>query len=335
MKTTRALLVVLAVCLLAAPVAGHVPKFTGNNTSPEHAQQVSDAVKSWSFYDRLDHGQVRYYQFSLDAGQRLRVGTLTPHSGPFAPGIVVMSPALNASGPVPKGVTVPKGMGWFVVPGKRPKRASYEPFAPSANYQTANVDRPVKTNRTYLVAIYEASNRSGKVNVALGSSEEFTPTEYATVPFDLVQARLWAGQNPLVLLAPWLLTLVAGMAFVRRRWRENWDSTVVRGTFVGAGLLVLGSAVNTAAQTILALTVTGLTAGALVTAAFVVVPLVCGAWILGVAVREDPTFSMRTRLGLAFVAVASLLTWAGFVVAPAALVVTALLPWRILAGKPT
>jgi len=330
MNTIRAGLAVLAVCVLAAPVAGHVPSFPEDNTTPERALQVPDAVKSWSFYDRLDRGQVRYYQFSLDAGERLRVGTFTPQSGAFAPSLVVMSPASNATDTVPAGLTVPEGMGRVVVAGERPERASYEPFAPSANYHTADVDHPVESDRTYLVAVYEASNRSGQVGVTVGYAEQFSPTEYVTVPFDLVQVRLWSGQHPLVLLAPWLLTLVAGVAFVRRRRRQDWDTPVVRGALVVAGLLILGSAVSTTAQTALALSKTGPTAGALVTAAFVVVPLVCGTWILGTAVRGDPPSAGRIRVGLTIAAVATLATWAGFVVAPAALLVLALLPRRTL-----
>jgi hypothetical protein len=329
MKTIRAGLVVLVLCLLATPVAGHVPSFPEDNTTPERALEVPDAVKSWSFYDRLEPGQVRYYAFSLDAGERLRVGTFTPQDGAFTPSLVVMSPALDTSGPVPEAVTVPDGMGHVVVAGERPERASYEPFAPSANYHTTDVDRVVETDRTYLVAVYESDDRSGRVGVALGYSEEFSPVEYATVPFDLVQTRLWAGQHPVVLVVPWLLTLLAGAPFVRRRW-DDVDRPLVRGLLVAAGLLVLGSAVSTAAQTVLALATTGPTASALVTAAFVVVPLVCGAWVLGVAVRDDLAFSVRTRLGLAVAGLTALATWAGFLLAPAALVALSLFPGRIL-----
>ncbi|MEF8851316.1 MAG: hypothetical protein V5A28_02700 [Haloarculaceae archaeon] len=328
MNTTRAGLVVLVVCLLAVPAAAHVPSFPDDNTTPERALQVPDAVKSWSFYDRLDRGQARYYRFSLDAGQRLRVGTFTPQSDAFTPSLMVMSPALNASGPAPPGVPVPEEMGWFVVAGERPGRATYEPFAPSANYHTADVDRPVETDRTYLVAVYEADNRSGQVGVALGYSEEFSPTEYAMVPFDLVQTRLWTGQHPLVLLAPWLLTLLGGAAFVRHRLPEDWNTPAVRGALVVAGLLVLGSAVSTAVQTVLALATTGPTAGVLVTAAFVVVPLACGIWVLRVALRDELVFPPRTRVGLAAASVAVLVTWAGFVVAPVILGALALLPTR-------
>jgi len=328
MNTSRATLVVLVVCLLAVPAAAHVPSFPEDNTTPERALDVPDAVKSWSFYDRLDRGQVRYYEFTLDSGERLRIGTFTPQDGSFTPSLVLMSPALNAADSVPLGVTVPDGMGSVVVPGERPERARYEPFAPSANYHTADVDRVVETDRTYLVAVYESENLSGQVGVALGYSEEFSPTEYVMVPFDLVQTRLWAGQHPVVLAAPWLLTLLAAVPLVRRRWDETWNSPVVRGVLVATGLLVLGSAVSTAAQMALALAKTGPTAGALVTAAFVVVPLVCGAWILAIALRDELAVPLRTRLGLAVAGLATLVTWAGFVVGPVLLVALAVLPER-------
>jgi hypothetical protein len=89
------------------------------------------------------------------------VSTFTPEGGPFTPSFVVMSESLGATGGVPDQVTVPEGMGTVVVEGERPQRASYEPFAPSANYQTASLDRPVETETTYLVAVYEPE-RAGR-----------------------------------------------------------------------------------------------------------------------------------------------------------------------------
>lgn len=330
MNPSRTGLTVLVLVLLATPATAHVPSFPTDNTAPERAVAVPDAVKSWSFYDRLDPGQVRYYRFSLAAGDRLRVSAFTPSGGAFTPSIALMSPALNASDPVPPGVVVPDGMGVDVVDGERPATATYELFAPSANYHTADVDRTVASDCTYLVAIYEPANRSGPVGVAVGSAEEFSPAEYVTVPFDLVRTHLWEGQHPLVAVGPWLLTLVAGAAVASRRWRDGWGRDAVRIALVGGGLLVAATGVNTLVQMAIALSKTGPTAGALVTSAFVVVPLLCGGWVLWVATRDSLALSAWTRVGLAVAAAASLVTWAGFILGPVALFALALLPARFL-----
>ncbi|MFB6184014.1 MAG: hypothetical protein ABEI96_05610 [Haloarculaceae archaeon] len=186
----------LVIALAATPALAHVPAFPADNTAPDRALGVPDAAKSWAFYDRLERGQVRYYRLRLDAGQRLRIGIYTPSPGPLTPSVVLLSRALDDREPVPPGVTVPPGMGTDVVEGERPASASYEPFAPSANYHTVDVDRSVDDGGTYLLAVYDPRNASGPVGVAVGYEEEFTPTEYLRVPFDLVRVHVWEGHTP-------------------------------------------------------------------------------------------------------------------------------------------
>ena len=331
MTRRRRLLALLAVGLLAAPVAAHVPSFPSDNTAPERALEVPDATKSWSFYDELAPGQVKYYRFTLKAGQRLRIGTFTPADGAFTPSLVVMSPSSNQSDPVPPGVVVPDGMGTVVVEGTRLDRPGYEPFTPAANYHTADVARRVDEETTVLLAVYEPANRSGPVGVAVGYREEFSPLEYASVPFDLVAIHRWAGQHPLVVFGPLLLTVLGGLTALVPRWRRRGSHRLLRYALGGAGVLILGSGVTTAVQMGIALSRTGPTAGALVTAAFVVVPVVGGGWSAWVSTRRDLAVPLRTRVGLAVAGVAALATWAGFLVGPAILVAVAAVPRRVLA----
>jgi len=329
MTLKKAGLVTLLVVLVATPALAHVPSFPDDNTTPERAVEVPNPVKSWSFYDRLDPGQVRYYRFSLLPGERLRVGTFTPQDNQFSPSVVLMSPSLNDSDAVPDGVTVPEGMGTEVIEGTRPASASYELFAPSANYHTVDVDRPVDGYRTYLVAVYEPANRSGQLGVTIGYTESFSTAEYLTVPFDLVQTHLWEGQHPLVAVGPFALAVVGGAVALSRR-RSDWRAQPARVGLAGAGLLIAATGVNTAVQTVLALAETGLTAGALVTAAFVVVPLLCGGWVLRVALREGG-LARVTRIGLVVTGAVSLVSWAGFIVGPVVVLGVAVLPGRFVA----
>ncbi|MFC6863232.1 hypothetical protein ACFQGE_07125 [Halomicroarcula sp. GCM10025817] len=328
MHSSRVALLVLALSLLATPALAHVPSFPSDNTTPESAVDVPDAAKSWSFYDHLDPGEAAYYRFSLSPGERLRVSTFTPDRGAFTPSFVVLSPSLDGTEGVPSQVTVPDGMGALVVAGDRPATPSYEPFSPSANYQTANLDRPVESETTYLVAVYEPANRSGQAGVAVGYREEFSPAEYARVPVDLVGVRLWEGQHPAFVAGPFLATVLAGLALGQRRLRGRRPRSLRRvGAGVG-GLLLLGSAAETVGQMALALSATGPTAGAVVTAVFAVVPLVAGAWAVRVALGTGPTTTLA-RAGLTVAAVLGVLTWAGYLVGPALLLAAAVAPMRV------
>lgn len=332
MKTIRAVLALLALLLLVSPALAHVPTFPADNTSPDRAVVVPDAAKSWSFYDRLEPGQARYYRFSLEAGQRLRVGTFTPAASGFTPGFVLLSPAIEGTDDVPAGVVVPEGMGARVVAGERPESASYEPFGPSANYHTAALDRPVETDTTYLLAVYEPADRAGQVGVALGYREQFSPTEYLTVPFDLVQTHLWEGQSPLLVYGPWMVTLLGGVALAWRREYEGLARPFAKWLGVAA-LLVGGTGVSAAMQMGLALAKTGPTASALVTAVFVVVPVLGGGWVLW-RLRDGLELTARTRVGLALVGVTALVTWAGFLAAPVVVLLAAVVPARFLDPRP-
>jgi hypothetical protein len=326
MRTHRVALVVVVLVLLAAPVAAHVPSFPENNNSPDDAVAVTDPVKSWSFYDSLDEGEVKYYRVTLESGERLRVGTFTPRADQFTPSLVVMSSSVNGSGSVPPGVTVPEGMEATVVEGERPDTASYEPFSPSANYHTANVDRRVETETTFVIAIYEPENRTGPAGVAIGYTEAFSVTEFVTVPFDLVSTHLWQNQHPLLVIGPFLLTMLAGIAFLRHRWRDNWAPKSLRIPLSIAGLLIVATGVNTAVQMGLALAETGPTPGALVTAMFVIIPLSAGGWVLRLALQADFRLTMQRRIGLGIAGGLALLTWAGFLVGPAVLLGAAVMP---------
>ena len=328
MDATRIAIVVLALAFVATPALAHVPAFPGDNTTPERALAVPDAAKSWSFYDRLEPGQANYYRVSLEDGQRLRFGAFTPSSGEFTPSVVLMSKSSNRTDRVPSEVSVPEGMGAVVFEGERPDAATYEPFSPSVNYHTVSVEQTVEEDGVYLLAVYAPRNASGPVGVTIGYEEEFSPTEYLTVPFDLVRIHLWEGQHPLVVASPWLVTLVGTGVLLRVRRHDGWTRPVVRYGLTGAAALVLGTALSALVQMGIALSSIGPTAGMLLTAAFAAVPAVCGGWVLRFALRDDPVLWFRTRICLAVAGAASLVTWAGLIVGPAVILLIALVPTR-------
>lgn len=310
--------------MFVTPALAHVPVFAADNATPETAYRVTDPAKSWSFYDRLDADGVAYYELDLEAGDRLRMSVFTPVDGAFAPSLVLASPVLDADDTVPERVALPDGYGREVVAGSRPGSAEYEPFAPSASYETVQVDRQVDEGGRYLVAVY-ADEGAGPVGLAVGREERFTPTEYVRVPLDLVRVHLWEGQSPLLVFGPLVAVLAAGL-FAGRNHLPATGPTSIAAAVGVAGLLYVGTAVGTLLQMGLALSRSGLTAGALVTAVFVVVPLLAGGWLLARATAEPFAVSTRTRLALLAVGVVGLLTWAGLVLGPVLALAAAVTP---------
>jgi hypothetical protein len=324
-RTRRLLLTLLAVSVLAAPAVAHVPDFATGNTSPATAHEVDPPTKSWAIYDSLERGQVRYYELQLEAGERLELALFTPDGGPFEPSMAVMSPAIEGSAEVPDRVTVPDGYGVEVVDGEKADQPTFEANAPAANYDVAEYERPVETDGRYLVAVYEPDERAGNVGVVAGDRESFTVVQYVTVAWDLPRIYLWGGDHPLVVFGPSLLVMVGGLLAVRRRL-ATVDDPGDRYALAGAGLLCVGTAANVLLQTLLVLLETGPTVAAVVPLVFVLLPATLGGAVVVRAV--DPEFSLERR-DRAFLAVAALFTlgtWAGFVVAPAALLAGAAAP---------
>jgi len=323
----RLVVVVVLSALLATPALAHVPDFTAENTSPATAHEVDPPTKSWAIYDELAAGQVKYYELRLAAGERLELALFTPGGGPFEPSMAVMSPALASSDAVPDRVAVPEGYGVVAVDGEKAAEPTFEPNTPAANYDVAAFGRSVEEGGRYVVAVYEPDGRAGKVGVVAGDRESFTVEQYVTVAFDLYRIYRWEGDGPLVVFGPSLLVLTAGLVAVRRRL-DAFDAGPARWALAVAGLGCVATAANVLVQTGLALAATGVTVAVVVPLIFVLLPATLGG---AAAVRAtDPAFAMERR-DRAFLAVAGLLslgTWAGFVVAPAALLAGAAAPRR-------
>jgi hypothetical protein len=327
-RTRRLLLTLLAVSVLAAPAVAHVPDFATDNTSPATAHEVDPPTKSWAIYDSLERGQVRYYELQLEAGERLELALFTPDGGPFEPSMAVMSPAIESSDDVPDRVTVPDGYGVEVYEGQKDAEPSFEPNTPAANYGVAGMGRSVEEGGRYLVAVYEPDGRAGQVGVVAGDRESFTVVQYVTVAWDLYGIYLWEGDHPLVVFGPSLLVMAGGLLAVRRRLE---DAAAVAGeparyALATAGLLCVATAANVLLQTVFATVAAGPTAAVVVPLVFVLLPATLGGVVVSRAV--DPAFTMarRDRTVLVVAGLLTLGTWAGWVVAPLALVGFAVAP---------
>lgn len=327
-RPRRLLMAVLALTLLATPVVAHVPDFAGDNTRPATAYEVDPATKSWAIYDKLARGQVKYYELRLEAGDRLALALFTPDGGPFEPSMAVMSPTIARDDDVPEAVTVPEGYGVRVIDGEKAAEPTFEPNTPAAIYDVAGFGRTVESGGRYLVAVYEPDGRPGQVGVVAGDRESFTVAQYVTVALDLPRIYLWEGDHPLVVFGPSLLVMATGLAAVRRRLGDL-KADAHRYAISTAGLLCVATAANVLLQTVLATLTAGLTVAVAVPLVFVLVPITLGWLVVRRAIDNDFAPRPRDRALLGVAGVLSLGTWAGFVVAPLALLGFAAAPAHV------
>jgi hypothetical protein len=326
-RTSHLWIALLVILLLVTGIQAHVPLIGGDNEALETATYIDDPLKSWAIYGELrDAAVVNYYRFDMEQGQRLRLMLFTPEEELFTPGLVIMGPRIEPQGTVPSIVTVPQGAGAMVVEGKRPERASYEPFTPASQFELVDIDLNVLASGTYYVAVYEPL-QGGPYGLALGYKEEFSLVEWIRVPLDVIRIHQWEGQSLAFILAPLLAVLACGFSLLF--WQRKKGASVPQNTFGWIGsfisFLYLGSGAIMFTQMAIALTRTTLSPAVIVTIIFALLPVIAGVIMVRVALSVQGKIETKARLKIAILGILGLFIWAGLVIGPVIAVVASLL----------
>jgi hypothetical protein len=326
-----AVFILLMVIIL--PVDAHVPISADNNNNLNTALSVEKPTKSFAIYGHLhDAGDVGYYQFSLNAGDQLKLSLMTTGFDAPVPDMVVMSP--GNSGPIdglPQNVDVPPGYNAEVIKGQKPVTAEYEPFSPAAVFNVASYSKNITQPGTYYVAVISPADET-QYSIAVGYLEEFSLEEWVLVPINLINTHLWEGQSIIAILTPFLAIFILGLILIARR--ENkikkplsfWLATI-------AGLCYLGGASIVLVQMVRVLRVTGPSAGVIITLIFTMIPILLGIWALRIARSPSPQ-SKKDQLSLGIIGLLGLLFWAGLIIGPVVAFIAALVPEGYLRKSP-
>jgi len=326
----------LTVLFSAFKVLAHAPLTPGTNESLDTASIIPDPNKSWAIYGELhEGGEAQYYSFSINKGERILISLLkstASEDNEFLPGFVLMGPNMTGQGTVPSYVEVPEGYDSIVVNGMQPSQATYEPFSPSSFYLLAEIDVNASSTGIYYIAVFEPSH-GGHYGLAVGYIEEYTLEEWILLPFSLISVYQWERQSLIVIFAPFVGTLILGLAFMIWRWKTQrppqtlfaWFATLV-------GLLFLGTGFMTLLQMAISLAKTSLAPEAIVTLIFALVPILLGTAALRISLRKKEVIS-RTRIYLAIIGIVALFMWAGLLVGPILAIIGSLLPSRLSIGK--
>ncbi len=330
------LITMFIVTMMALSVSAHAPEFPGGNESLEQAKDIHDPTKSWAIYSQLhEGGEAQYYLLSMKGGEDITVSLTAPRSATdsgFLPSMALMGPGIEGNDTVPSYLQVPEGAGVKAVQGAIPPRPSYEPFSPSAFYELGEISVSAPQDGDYYLAIYE-NDTGGNYGLAVGLRESFTIEEWLLVPFSALSIYQWEGQNLMVVLAPAIITFIVGLAIMvaaSRRRMQPLDALWVLAT--ASGLVMVASGISLLYQMLWALSQTGTEPAVVVTLVFAILPLALGLAVLRIAQRERPLKGVRTgtRLSLLTIGALGLLLWAGWILGPVLIILTAVLPARWL-----
>jgi hypothetical protein len=313
-----------------APLSGEV-----DNENLDKALVLTDPLKSWVIYKELHTaGEANYYKFDLDQNQHITANLLIPISekDTFLPGLIIMGPGIPNNGTAPSYVQVPNGTHVMVIEGKKPTKASYEPFTPASSYFIVDVEMNVTEKGTYYLVVFDSSS-GGKYSLAIGYKEEFTVSEWLLIPFNLISIHIWEGQNIILLLAPLYLTILLGIILIIWK-RPQTFRHLPAWTGIPAGLLCLGSGLLTLTQMVYALSIAP-DMIALVTLIFAVIPIVLGYAILRTFLKNIEKITRTQRIVLVICGALGLVIWAGVIVGPVLAIVTAFLPFTLIMKRKT
>jgi hypothetical protein len=337
MKTIKYVLAFMSVLILTMlpMVASHVPAATGDNTHIDSALEFSPASKSWVVYEHLST-PAKYYHADLDAGQRIVVNTFVHRdqvgSG-FIPSVVIMGPGLANSTPAPPTYVekpaeenAPAAYnGFYYIQGVMPAEPGYEPFTPASYFYTTNINWTVNITGHYYIAVV-ANGMEGDFGMAEGFIEEFSFTDWVTIPFGLVSIHTWEGQNWFLIFWPLIAAIGVGAVFMFYRQKKQEKSpATVQGWLIGlGGLTIMGSGGMTLQQMIIAAIGTPVAADLLITLIFVALPILLGAVLFKNAFFMDKTFSGKDRIKIAIYGGLAIAIWAGFWVATGLAIIASL-----------
>jgi hypothetical protein len=187
---------VISMLSLAIPVYAHKPLDAENNNTPENSLEIPNHRISWVIYKELQAGNVNYYKFNANTGDRFYTEMDIPKIDrllDFSPSIILVGRGLDKN--LVKGqdiavteievpVSLPEqDMDALAIDyvGRIPSREFYEEFSQTTFWQRQKIviDSMPTSSTYYLMVTSEEQN--GKYALAIGEIEEFGPAEFVTV----------------------------------------------------------------------------------------------------------------------------------------------------------
>jgi len=327
---------------LSAPAFAHVPVFGGEGKSLETAILIEDPSKSRVLYGELASGNLRYYSFKMEKGERIVLGLTIPveqgNQG-FAPNLILIGPGLADEGKVPEKLEVPEGYGTKVLSYSLPESTVYEGFTPSAFYSLAHLDIKAPESGMYYAAVGAIQEKGlqereiqkeGNYGLILGYRETFTLKEWISIPLSQIKIYLWEGQSFLLIFTPLALTLAAGLLaiFLKREAVAGFSPARISGAI--AGLFFLGTGATCVFQMLISLSKSSYSSGIVITLFLILASIGLGVVAIALSLKDESygTGSTRKRLYFSGLGIAGLLLWAGWFIGPLLAFEASVLPWK-------
>lgn len=262
--------------------------------------------------------QSNYFSLQLRSGENI-FAQLTRSTDPsevgFSPILVIEGPGIhNSSGNLPASVEIPGGYGYTIVPSSNSSAgAVYDAFGPESFYMVSEYSSTATSNGTYYLVVF--SNSTGHYALSVGQAEEYTITQWITLPFSLISVYLWLGESLPMVLAPIIITFVTGMTLAYYYFRKKDISGFVNWPGTAAGIIFIGTGFSTIFQMVVNGLRTGYAPGMFATLSLAVLPMAIGVPVFLISTRKGGMNPMGGVI-MALLGVAGLFSLVGYIIAP-------------------
>jgi len=317
----------LTLSVIIPSIAAHVPISAQDAETLETAVFIEDPTKSWVIYSDLHEGaDPQYFAFETEAGTRIRMMLAIPviaDPNVFQPSIALMGPGLANSSSIPSYLEIPESSGVMIFNSESAVLA-YEGFTPTSFYEMIQLEVIAPITGEYYFAVYEP-NIGGAFSVALGYVETFTFAEWVFVPFNVMIIHQWNGQSLLMILAPMIITIVLGVAYLLPR-KEEFRELENAVSWIGAigALLFIGSGVTIFYEMIIA-ALYSVDLQVIITFIFGLLPILLGYYTLRISTTENWQDQKAKRIRLLVLGLIAPFLWAGLIIGPVLVILSSLL----------
>jgi hypothetical protein len=305
-----------------------------SNGSIEDAVQIEDPQRSWAVYEEVSREQrANYFYIEVEEGGRVHVSLFTPEGEDMVPQLILMGPDPRWGDTVPESIDQPLGLGAVHLTSDSMGEAEFEPFTPSVLQQGVEFDDEVQRSGTYYIVVYNLTSE-GKVGISIGYEESWGAIEWLKVTIDVVRIHTWEGQSFIVIMIPFLLTVLLGpisIAFIRIKTGRGPEKPVQLMAAL-ASLFYIGTSLNLLYQLLRGISAVGLVPSMLVTAVIVLVPLGMSIYLLTFSSRRKSKYSIEHRLIFALMGSVGLAFWSGFFIGPLILLAAVFMPRKWAEG---
>jgi hypothetical protein len=320
----------LCFMLFVMPAAANIPNGAIGNINITAAIFIDDPAITSVHYGILENvGDAAYFRFSLKTGDRLDLSLMNAGPQSPVPDMVILIPENKGMRRnVSSGIEIPDGYSALLITGHAPATAQYEPFTPDTVFTVASYSHEIRTPGEYYVAVVSQKNET-HYRISSGYSKKYSPSEWVFVPVSTISMHIWEDQPVLSILTPFLAVVILGIIVIaRREQRRGARAGLVFWLATIGGLMYLGGSTMTLVQMIRALQFTGIEPAAAITLIFAAVPAVLGIITLRLTRRPVP-LSRWDRIFLLLIGGAGLVFWAGLIIGPVCIMISALVPDRL------